>query len=137
MRNDSACASSRLLNWIASSFVTPSTSSATSAAEARRELVLRRRGVLDDVVQDRRDQRVGIEMQIREDRGGRHRVRDEGLAGEAFLSLVGGGAELGRLLDALHLLRRQIFADCGQKLLESRGCAFRRGAVPGAKTHSP
>src|SRR5581483_7999277 len=89
-------------------------------AEARGKLVLRRRGVFDDVVQDCRDQRVGIEVQIGEECRRRYRVRDEGLTGEALLSFVGGGAELRCLLDPRYLVGRQVFTDGGQKLLESR-----------------
>ena len=66
------------------------------------------RRVLDDVVQDRRDDRVGIQMQVREDFGGGDRMGDVGLAGDALLALVRGGAELGRLADALHLFGRQV-----------------------------
>ena len=80
-------------------------------------------------MQDPRDQRVGIEVQIRQDGGRRYRMGNEGLAGEALLSLVGGGAELGRLLDARNLLRRQVLTDCGQKLFES-GVRLPPGSSP-------
>jgi hypothetical protein len=92
-------------------------------AEARRQLVLRRRGVLDDIVQDRRDDGVGVEVQVGEDGSRRHRVSDEGLAGEAFLSLVNRGAELGGLADASDLLGRQIAAGGRQQLLQPRGAS--------------
>jgi hypothetical protein len=56
LRKLSACASSRFLNWIWSSLLTPSTSLGDDLAEDRRDLGLGGRRVLDDVVQDRRDQ---------------------------------------------------------------------------------
>jgi hypothetical protein len=62
-------------------------------AELLRELFLGDRRVFDDVVQDRRDDRVGIEMQVREDLRGRERMRDVRLAGEALLAFVRLGAE--------------------------------------------
>src|SRR6185312_2385660 len=71
--------------------------------------------------QDRRDQRVGIEIKIGEYGGGGHRMGDERLTGEALLTLVGRGAKFGGLLDSRDLIRWQVFADCGEKLLESRG----------------
>ena len=77
-------------------------------AEARGQLVLRRACVLDDVVQDRRDDRVGVQVKVREDRRGGDRVGDEGFAGVALLAVVRRGAELGRLAYPLHLLGRQV-----------------------------
>src|SRR4029077_4645569 len=77
-------------------------------AEARRQLVLRRARVFDDVVQYRREDRIGVQVQVREDRGGGDRVGDEGLAGAALLAVVGRGAEFGRLAHPLDLLRRQV-----------------------------
>ena len=49
-------------------------------AEALRDLVLGGRGVLDDVVQNRCNDRRRIEVQIREDVRDRDRMRDVGLA---------------------------------------------------------
>ena len=77
-------------------------------AEARGDLLLGRRRVLDHVVQDRRDQRVGVEVQLGQDLRGRHRVRDVRLAAQALLALVGRGAEFGRGAHALDLLSRQV-----------------------------
>ena len=82
-------------------------------AEALRDVGLRDRRVFDDVVQDRADDGVGIEMQIGQDDGGRDRVRDVGLAGNARLALMRGGAELGGVADALDLLGRQVGRDLG------------------------
>ena len=130
LRKLSACASSRLLNLIWSSLVTASTSSATSAPKRRRELVLGRRRVFDDVVEDGRDDRVRIEPQVREDRGGGYGMRDVGLAGKALLTLVGRGAELGGFADALDLLGRQVGLDVAQQLFETRSASCRREASP-------
>ena len=54
--------------------------------------------------------RVGVEVQVGEDVGGRHRMGDVGLAREALLALVRRGAELGRRAHALDLLGRQVGA---------------------------
>ena len=104
LRKDSACASARDLNWIWSSLVTPSTISATGAPNFAAELFLGDRRVFDDVVQDRRDDGVGIQVQVGEDLRGGERMRDVGLAREALLALVRLGAELGGRADALDLL---------------------------------
>ncbi len=93
------------------------------AAELRGELVLRRRRVFDDVVKDRRDDGVGVEPQIREDRGGGYGMGDVGLAGEALLTLVGRSAELGGFADARDLLGRQVGLDGAQQLLETRSAS--------------
>ena len=83
--------------------MTPSTISATVAPNCSSELFLRGRRVLDDVVQDRRDDRVGIEVQVGEDLGGRERVRDVRLAAEPLLALVRLGAEFSGRAHALDL----------------------------------
>jgi hypothetical protein len=46
-------------------------------------------------MQDGRDDRVGVEMQIRQDLGGRQRMRDVGLTRESLLALVRLGAAFG------------------------------------------
>ena len=73
-------------------------------AEAAGDVGLGDRGVLDDIVQDRAHDGVGIQMQLGEDLRRRDRVGDVGLARDARLALVGGGAELGGFADALDLL---------------------------------
>ena len=50
-------------------------------------------GVLDDVVQQRRAQRVAVDVQVGEDFGHRQRVGDVGLAGLALLAQMGLRAE--------------------------------------------
>ena len=59
--------------------------------------------VFDDVVQDGRDDGVGVHVQIREDLRRRERMRDVRFAGKALLTFVGLGAELRRGTHALHL----------------------------------
>src|SRR5215470_19066019 len=92
-------------------------------AETRGELVLRRRSVLDDIVQDGRNDGIGVEVQVGEDRGGSDRMGDEGLTRETLLSLMNRGAEFGRLADAAHLLGGQIAADRAEQLLQSRSAS--------------
>ena len=94
-----------------------------SGAEALRQLVLRCRGVLDDIVEDGGDDRVGVEMEVGEDRGGGDRVGDERLTREALLAAVDRGAEFGRLANAAHLLGGQVAADGAQQLLQSRSAS--------------
>ena len=86
-------------------------------AETRRKLILGRRRIFDDVVQDRRHDGVGVEMQVREDGCGGHRVGDVGLAGKALLALMRGSAELGRFADAGNLLGGKVRAHRGQQFL--------------------
>jgi hypothetical protein len=76
--------------------------------EHRRDLGLRGGRVLDDVVQDRRHQRVGIQLQVGEDVGDRDRMGDVGLARDALLALVALGAEVVGLADPLDLRGRQV-----------------------------
>jgi hypothetical protein len=57
-------------------------------AETGRQLILWRRCVFDDVVQDRRDDRVGVQVEVSENRRGGHGVSDIGLTREAFLAFV-------------------------------------------------
>ena len=59
-------------------------------------------------MQDCRHDRVSIEAQLGEDFRGRDRMTDVGLTAEALLTLVGCGAELGRLADSLDLIGRQV-----------------------------
>ena len=96
-------------------------------------LFLRDRRVFDDVVQDGRDDRVGIEVQVGEDVGGGERMRDVGLAREALLALVGVGAELGGLADALDLLGRQVGSTLPSSSLRP---GVRLALVPGIRPSS-
>jgi hypothetical protein len=49
-------------------------------AEAGGNFLLGRRRILDHVVQDRRNQRVGVEVKFGQDLGRGHRMSDVGLA---------------------------------------------------------
>ena len=92
-------------------------------AKTRRDLGFRRRRVFDDIVQNRRDDGVGVEVQVSEDVGRRHRMRDVGFAAEAFLSLMCRGAKFCRGANALDLLGGQVAADFAQQLLETRSAS--------------
>jgi hypothetical protein len=72
-------------------------------------------------VQDRRDDRRRIHVQIGEQVGNGDRVGDVRLAGQALLALVRLGAELISVADAVHLRRRQV----GLQLVEQLGDANR------------
>ena len=71
-------------------------------------------------MQDGRDDRVRVEMQVGEDLSGRQRVRDVGLAGKTLLSLVRLGAELGGRTYALHLVGRKVGHDAVDQLAQAR-----------------
>ena len=71
-------------------------------------------------MQDRPNDRIGVEVQLGEDLGGCDGMGDVGLAREALLSLVGKSAELGGLADAFHLVRGQVELDLGEQLLQTR-----------------
>ena len=90
-------------------------------AEALGDFVLRGRRVLDDVVQDGGDDRRRIQVQVGEDVRDGDRMRDVGLAAQALLALVGFGAELISVADAVDLRRRQV----GLQLVEQLGDAYR------------
>ena len=102
-------------------------------AEALRDVGLGDRRVFDDVVQDGTDDGIGIEMQIGEDLGGRDRMGDIGLAGDACLPLVGGGAELGGVAHALDLLGRQVGRDLASSSLTPGGPRFAPGSNPNSE----
>ena len=77
-------------------------------SEDRGYLGLGGRRVFDDIVQDRRDQGVGIQAQIREDVGHRDRVRNVGLARDALLAAMLFRAEIVGFAHPLDLGGRQI-----------------------------
>ena len=89
------------------------------APELFRDLFLGGGRVLDHVVQDRGDDGLRIDVQVGEDVGGRDRVRDVGLAREALLALVRGRAEFVGLLDALHLVGREVVLQLGDQLVDA------------------
>ena len=77
-------------------------------AEGGRDLRLGRGCVFDDVVQDGRNQGVGVHTQVGKDVGDRHRMGDVRLAGEALLAEVALGAEVVGLAYQLDLGRREV-----------------------------
>ncbi len=92
-------------------------------AEALGDLILRGGRVLDDVVQDRCDDRRRIEVQIREDMCDRDRVRDIGLAAQALLALVRFGAELVSVPHTVDLCGRQVGFELIEKLCDAYGAS--------------
>jgi len=83
-------------------------------AEALGDLLLRGRRVLDDIVEDRRDQRVGVQVQLGENQRGGDRVCDVRLAAQAFLPQVGRSAEFSGGTHPFHLLGGQVAGNLGQ-----------------------
>ena len=77
-------------------------------AEDRGDLRLGGRRVLDDVVQDRRDQGVGVQPQVREDVGHRDRVGDVRFARDALLAAMLFGAEFVGFPHPLDLRGREV-----------------------------
>ena len=80
-------------------------------AELGRDVLLGRGRVLDDVVQDGRDNGFRIELQLGEDARHRNRVIDIGLAGQAVLTLVRLGTEQVGAVDFLYLVRLQVLLE--------------------------
>ena len=83
-----------------SSFETPSTSSATGLPKRLAISLLVVGRVLDHVVQQRRHQRLRVEVPLGEDLGDGERVGDVRLAALAVLARVRGARDLVGLLDA-------------------------------------
>ena len=105
------------------------------AAEAARDVVMRERGVLDRVVQQRRDDRVLVEPHLRRDDGGGNAVRHIGRAVAALLPrmrTVGAfegrthAAEIRRDAGGGDLLFQLLIVRRGRRAPESR---FRRGSL--------
>jgi hypothetical protein len=72
------------------------------------DLVLGDRGVLGDIVEQRRHQRLPVEVPLGEDLGHRQRVRNIGVARLAGLAGVRGFREAVSLGEARHVLRLQV-----------------------------
>ena len=89
-------------------------------AELAGELFLGDRRVFDDVVQDGRDDGVGVHVQIGQDLRGRQRVRDVRLAGETLLTFVRLGAELGGLTHPRDVVGGKIGLDAVDQLAQAR-----------------
>jgi hypothetical protein len=116
LRKFSACACSRRRNCSLSSLDTPSTSSATGAAEVLDQLLLGDARIFQHVVQQRRHHRRAVEPPVGQDLGDGQRMRDVGRAAGAKLAEVGFVGKAERVLDLLHLGRRQVLLDAvGQR----------------------
>ena len=89
-------------------------------AELAGQLFLGDRRVFDDVVQDGRDDGVGVHVQIRQDLRGRQRVRDVRLAGQALLTFVRLGAELRSLTHPRDMVGGKIGLEAVDELAQPR-----------------
>ena len=88
--------------------LTPSTRSATTWPNIETISALAVGRILDHIVQNRGDQRVGVELEIGEDVGDRDRMGDVGLTRHALLALMALGAEVVGFAHALDLRGGQI-----------------------------
>ena len=92
-------------------------------AELGRDLLGSELGVFERVVQDRRDDRLGVHAELGEDAGDGDRVRDVGLAALARLPFVGERADFVSAAHARDLLGREIG---GEALFEPAHVGGRR-----------
>jgi hypothetical protein len=99
-------------------------------AEALGDLALGGRGVLDDVVQQRRHEGLRVEVPLREDLRDRERVGDVGLAALAVLAGVGRARDLVGLLDRVDVVAAQVPEDARQLLGSRAGQRAGRGLEP-------
>ena len=121
LRKLSACASARLLNWIWSSLLTPSTSSATSVPK---RVVISSLAVGVSSMTSWRIAAIsvcGVEPQVGEQVGDRDRVRDVGLARAAALALVGLEREVVGGLDPLDVLVGKVRLELVDQLVDADG----------------
>ncbi len=99
-------------------------------AELPRDFGFGGRGVLDHVVQQRRHQRLRVEVPFGEHLRHRERVRDVRLAALAVLARMRRARDAVGLLDLLDVLRLEVAEDCGQLLRSGPGqrcaCALER-----------
>ena len=87
-------------------------------AELRLDLLQVRARVLDDVVQERRRDRLLVQVQLRADAGDAQRVVDELLAGPACLALVGSLGEVERAAKEVSVDLRVVRLDLGDQLID-------------------
>jgi hypothetical protein len=99
-------------------------------AEALGDLALGGRRVLDDVVQEGRDQGLRVEVPFGEDPGDRERVGDVRLAALAVLARMGGARDLVRLLDGVDVFLAQVPEGGGELLGVGAGQRSARGLQP-------
>ena len=95
-------------------------------AEALLDLGQRARRVLDDVVQQRRFDRAGVEVQPGENLGYGDGMRDIRIAVAPLLALVRLGAELVGLADAGQVAARQVALELSHETAEVVGPPHRR-----------
>ena len=114
------CCSASDSNLMRPSLVTPSTSSATSSPNGSRTSSSVDVGVLDHVVEERRLERRGVQVQLGEDERDLERVDDERLAALAHLPVVRSLGELVRLLEAGEVGIGVVRSDPGFDLFECR-----------------
>ena len=137
LRTFSACASSRVWNWSLSSFVRPSTISATSSPNSPRIVSSDDGGVLDGVVQEPGLERGRVQPEIREDQRDRERVLDERFARQPVLPGVRLRRGLVRRLEPLEVALRVVGAHLPLERREPGGLAVgtpatRQGQPPAA-----
>jgi hypothetical protein len=96
-------------------------------AELLGDLFLGGRRVLDDVVQDRRDDGLGVHVQVGEHIGRGDGMRDVGLAREALLAAMRGGAEFICLLHPFHLVGWQVVLELRDELADAERAARAAG----------
>ena len=75
--------------------------------------------VFDHIVQDGRDDGIGVDSQLGQHRGGCERMGDVRFAGFALLAAMGVSSEFGGGLDALGLFGRQVSAHRRQQILKA------------------
>jgi hypothetical protein len=98
------------------------------AAELLGHVVDGELGVLDDVVQERRDDAAVVEPELGEDASDAGRVHEVRLAALARLAVVGVDAELERALDRGRVRVRVVALDLGDEIRE-RAAVDERGRV--------
>ena len=123
-------------------FVTPSTRCATSGAKSFFQARKRIFRVLDGVMQQRRRQRSGIQLHVREDVRDFQEMRDVGVAGTAELVAVAFGGNVIRTTNQPGILRGAIGTQFFEEFFET-GVELALGAVPveiqgqvGARSHN-
>ncbi len=125
LRKLSAAASCRLLKLTLSSLVTPSTSSATVAPNSPASSLRRERRVFERVVQDRRDDRLGVHAELGQDAGHGDRMRDVRLTALAGLTLMRPGTDFVGADHARHLRLGQV----GHTLLQGQDVRRQRRRI--------
>ena len=137
LRTFSACSCSRVWNWSLSSFVRPSTISATSSPNSSSIRSRVTVGVLDRVVQQRGLERRRVQPQVGQDLRDRQRMLDEVLAREPLLPLVRLLGDPVGALERLEVGLRVVGADLLLQRLEPGGRMLVRGGGAAAGRRPP